>query len=312
MGTNERVDVVDVARFEQFRKKRLEWLSWLNGDDPHSIWRQISALLWDYVLFLTLNDLRNDAAQSQAEGVGFNEPVLRLFDAGFVATQATGIRRLADKRNDVISLQRLVDDMGRNRKLMTREGYLACHGLPYDFRLLKDEHFKNLAATQRGCFFEGLDTKGPNAWHEAERAHDRFDKLSTTSPSRRSRTDTVSTKCVNSLQSKIGSCRDVWKFTTKFIAHAADPSSRTGLSSNPKGVKLGQLSACHKALFRVAAFVGVRLLQNTMSASVPTPQFDPLQNLDKRWIAPNSQERARDCWDRHFDAIKHWESELLG
>jgi hypothetical protein len=310
MNNNEKFDVVEPARFEQFRKKRLEWLSWLNGDDSHSIWKQVSALLWDYVLFLTLNDLRNDASQTHAEGVGFNGPVLRLLDAGFVATQATGIRRLADSRNDVISLKRLVDDMERNRCLVTRESYLACHRLPYDFAKVKGEHFKNLAATQRGNFCEGLETKGPNAWVEAERAHDRFDELSKTSGARL-RTDTVSIECIISLKSKIERCRDVWTFATKFIAHAADPSSRSGLSKSQKGVTLDQLSACHKALSQVAAFIGGRLLQDTVCASVPAPQFDPLENLDKRWIASGSADKARDCWEKHFDTVKQWESEPL-
>src|SRR5208337_5473286 len=87
-------DVVDAVRLEQFKKKHEAWRSCLSGDDLHSIWRQQSSLLWDYALFLTINELRKDAGQNPLKGVGFNAPVLRLFDAGFAVIQVIGIRRL--------------------------------------------------------------------------------------------------------------------------------------------------------------------------------------------------------------------------
>src|ERR1039457_4879895 len=86
-------DVLNTERLQKFLKKREEWLFWLNGDDQHSIWRQITSLLWDYALFKTIRELRVEAAQNPTEGIGFNAPVLHLLESGFVITQATGIRR---------------------------------------------------------------------------------------------------------------------------------------------------------------------------------------------------------------------------
>jgi hypothetical protein len=170
VAVKESPNVLDTARLEQFKKKREEWVSWSNGEDPHSIWNQIAALLWDYVLFLTINDLRKEAAQYPAEGIGFNLPLVRFLDAGFVVTQVTGIRRLTERQwgeptKRVISLRALVADIKDCRELLTREVYLACNGLPYD---------------------------APSGNRESERAHERFDKLSETSPSKRSREDVVS------------------------------------------------------------------------------------------------------------------------
>ena len=112
----EECDVLDKERLRQFRDKRGEWISWLRGHDPHSIWRQITTILWDDVLFRTANDLRRQALDHPSENVGFNDAVLRLFDAGFVATQVTAIRRLTDRQpkdrtKGVISLRRLVADI---------------------------------------------------------------------------------------------------------------------------------------------------------------------------------------------------------
>jgi hypothetical protein len=116
----------DALPNEQFRKKRLEWLSCLNGDDIHAIWRQETSLLWDLALFLTIKELRKDAAQNPKKETGFNEPVFRLLEAGFAATQAVGIRRLAEKQSSnelrrVNSLKALSYDIRANRELLTRE-----------------------------------------------------------------------------------------------------------------------------------------------------------------------------------------------
>src|SRR5271170_3399519 len=99
-------DVVCKEHLRQFRAEKLNWLFWLHDDKQHAIFQQVASLLWDYALFRTLNDLRVRAAQSKTEGVEFNAPILSLLDSGFVAKQAMGIRRLIDKRDNVVSLKR--------------------------------------------------------------------------------------------------------------------------------------------------------------------------------------------------------------
>jgi hypothetical protein len=44
-----------------------------------------------------------------------------FLDQGYVATQILAIRRLLDTRNDVFSLRRLLDDIGKHRLLITQE-----------------------------------------------------------------------------------------------------------------------------------------------------------------------------------------------
>ena len=152
----------DALPNEQFRKKRLEWLSCLNGDDIHAIWRQETSLLWDLALFLTIKELRKDAAQNPKKEVGFNEPVFRLLEAGFAATQAVGIRRLTEKQSSnelrrVNSLKALIDDIRANRELLTREAYLVCRDLPYDPAPIKDKFYESLIASGQFNSYIGLD-----------------------------------------------------------------------------------------------------------------------------------------------------------
>jgi hypothetical protein len=118
-------DFLDKGKGEAFRKVRLRWIEWLHGEDPFSISRQISSMLWDYALFLAINELRRVAESDPQRGVRFNGPVIRLFDAGFATTQAVAIRRLIERpKKDpkwaVISLRRLLNEIEKNSDLMTR------------------------------------------------------------------------------------------------------------------------------------------------------------------------------------------------
>jgi hypothetical protein len=298
-----------------FREKRDIWISWLAGEDLHAIWRQIAQLLWDYAFFQTLNELREEADRKPTEGVGFNPQVLCLLDAGFVATQASGVRRLVDRGKDVISLGRLVDDIRHSHSLLTRENYLACRNLPYDFEQAKEAHFRAMANAPADVAFRGMDTEGPEAWSEAKRAHARFDKLSEKPGTARSKGDLVSARWLDRLASRIKDCENVRIFTNKFIAHAADPSSRSKLTAGQLGVTLRRLAGCHRALLEVAEFVACRILQCSAGASIPTPSFDPLENLDKAWTTPRNPDAGQDTvggiWEHNHDTVEKWRSGAL-
>ncbi len=303
-------DVVERQKMWRFKVKRAEWLVWLDGDDEHSIWRQLTSLLSDYSLFRTVNELRLQATQCPVEGVGFNEPVMRLLDRGFVATQAMGIRRLLDKRKDVISLRRLVDDLEHNLRLMTREVYLAIRRLPYDAAAARVSWEQKMIATGQFEKVKGIATEGSAAWRESERAHERFDELSETTPTSRSRVDVVSPSRFKELGAKLDGCEDMLMFATKYIAHAADPGSRLDLTDVQTGMTLRRLEACLKVLVQVTEFVSP-LLQSDSSVGVAKPQFDVAENLDKSWVAPAQLDDVRGLFGRNCEAIEQWRSERL-
>lgn len=304
-------NAVDTVRLGLFKKKREEWLFCLSGDDVHSIWKQQCALLWDYALFLTVQDLRIEAARNLSDGVGFNAPVLRLFDVGFVVTQLAGIRRLTEKQwkdpsRHVISLRALADDIRQSRDLMTREVYLGLRELPFDPAPARQRVYDRMAASGEKFFFECSDKRGPEEWYESERAHERFDKLSESTPASRTSHDLVSLKWFDMMNTKIESCEDVCALTDKFIAHAANPVSRAVLKEAEAKVSLSRLAECHQALLQVAGFIAGPLLQDSMTAGVPVPQFNLFENLDKAWVNTTGLAKARDYWKRHADEIEKW------
>lgn len=313
----EACDVLDKERVKQLREKRKEWISWLRGNDPHSIWRQITSLLWDDVLFRTVNDLRRHAAENPSAKVGFNGPVLRLFDVGFITTQVTTIRRLTDRqpkdpKKGVISLRRLVADIRAHRELLTREVYVAYDGLPYDPAPAQNAWLdKKVKAGTLGTV-EWLETTGPNAWGTSDMVHRNFDKLAKTStPASRSRTDLISPEWFDWLDERLDVSNDIRKFTDKFVAHAAEPSSRSGLTAAQTGVTLDRLALCHRAIYQVAAFIYGPLLWEGSYGAVPTPQYDHLENLDKGWIKEEESEFAHRFWNQNLEATEKWEAETL-
>src|SRR3546814_15325404 len=85
-------------------------------------------MLWEDMVFRTINECRRLADKSPSQSVGFNRDVASFVDSGYVAKQLLAIRRLTEitKRGDAITLRRILDDMKSNADLFTRE-ISVCH-----------------------------------------------------------------------------------------------------------------------------------------------------------------------------------------
>jgi len=307
-------DVKDRGKLETFRAKRSEWVSWLKSGDPHSIWPQINQILWDDVLFRTINDLRREAIEHPAVGVGFNANVLRLLDAGFVTTQATAIRRLTDKpdggrKRGVLSLRRLIKEIEENRGIITREVYVAYDGLPYDPNAPWQAWIEKQIRDGTVARTSWLPTTGPEAWGASEIVHKNFDRLAGVVPKARSRDDLILLKWFEYLERRLTECDSVRKFVDKFIAHAADPVSREGLTTEEKGVTLDRLRRAQKAIYQVAAFIYGPLLWEGSYGAVPTPHYDHLEYRDKSWLQTDRSASAHEHWRQHLAEVEAWEQE---
>lgn len=309
-------DILDKEKGKAFRQKRLQWMEWLKGEDPHSISRQIHSMLWDDALFCTVNELRKIAATEPENGVGFNGPVIRLFDAGFATTQATTIRRLIEKPKNspkwaVISLRRVLKDIEESLDLITRENYVCYDGLPYDYDSVHKKWLSLLPVTESGVHVGFRPTQGPDAWPMAERVHQNFDILAQVNPKNRKREDRIKFKVLEHLEIQIKKCENIKKYVDKFIAHAAAPETRAGLSNKEKGITLERLETCHKIIYQVASFVLGSLLWEPNLGGLPVPQYDHLKNLDKFWISPENLEKARKKWDEIAKEVPKWDSVSL-
>jgi hypothetical protein len=126
--TAEESDVQNRGALVEYRAKREEWLRWyeLQRDEPNSIQQQIFNMIFLDLAYRILAKPRRDA--SDALQIAARSGLLaHLLDQGYVATQVLAIRRLLDKRKDVVSLRCLFDDIFGHKHLLSREIYV-CFG----------------------------------------------------------------------------------------------------------------------------------------------------------------------------------------
>ena len=172
------------------RAKIKEWEEWLVGNDINSIRNQIYNMIWDSAVFLSINECRKYAPKNDKGEPELNGVIHQFINRCFFETQAITIRRLLDKRSDVISLRRLVEDMGKYCHLLTRGNILAVHGYPYEYeqekRRLTEEAFKNKPSGTVVTMDQDY-----MMCCQAEYVHRTIDSLAGIGPSKRSPDDLV-------------------------------------------------------------------------------------------------------------------------
>jgi len=310
-------DVLDKDRLNRYRNKRAEWKAWLISDDINSIWRQITPMLFYEALFKTIIDLRKFAAMNASNDVGFNEAVMRMIDAGFVAMQAMEIRRLTDKQSNdknksVISLRGLINDIRSNREAITREVYVGYDGLPYDYTASKASWIEQITREGAQRTTESPAMSGSKAWSPAELAHKRFDCLSKCAdPTKRDREDIIVDDLFDRLVSLLDICQDVRTYADKFIAHSAEPANRADLTDSQTSITLNRLTQCHKAIYEVADFILGPLLGLGTCSPMLIPQYNHLANLEKAWLSNDQMNMAREFWTKNVAIIKGWSSDSV-
>lgn len=305
-------DVIDKTKLSEYRTKRSDWVAWLNGNDANGIWQQITALLWDGVLFQTINELRRKSVEDPSDGVGFNGSVLRLIDIGFATTQSMAIRRQCDKsdsknpKRGVWSLRALISDIRKHRHLITREIYVAHDGLPYD----DVEAFNLWANTKPGNevskAVDFVPAKGKSAWGMSQHCHESFDKLACCPMLSRQREDLICQSWLDDLDAELDKCIDIQYYANKFVAHSANFKSREDFGSSSGFVTLEKLQVCQKAIYQVASFLYGPILWIGEYGPLPIPPYNHLENLEKGWIAKDDAHQAYKLWSQHVRSVEEW------
>lgn len=265
---------------EDFTAKRVEWLRMLNGDPIHSISRQVTEILWNDAVFRNLfyHPLRV-ATQHRLNTAWKNRLISGFIERAYVEFQSVRIRRLIDPRanqpnRQVISLRRLVVELLESRALLTRQNYV------------------NRAGTEE----------------ETNRLHALFDRLSGQRPTDRTPDDTVRDSVLDRLLDRInGSKFNRFKdLTDKYIAHAADETSRRTVDEPTLGFSLERFSEVHREVMRITNFVSGILLHDANSVFIPMIQFDPLENLDKEVIPEGRIDELHDILDHYYETVAAW------
>ncbi|WP_369726091.1 hypothetical protein AB8Z38_16245 [Bradyrhizobium sp. LLZ17] len=218
----EQCDVQDKRRLEQYRAKRVVWLSWLETDEHHAIWSTIQSMVWTDVAFRCLTGFTTAGTPTSLENTLLAEALIN----GYFATQILAIRRLVDRGSDVISLPRLVKDIKAHANLLTREHYVCHDGLPYDWkRVQREEMSPQVGRGGRGIW---VSTTGPTAWGTSQMVHDQFDRLSKVSPDQRQRDDLMAASILHKMESWLSASGavELSKWSSVYLAHAGGPKRR--------------------------------------------------------------------------------------
>jgi AbiU2 len=296
---------------QSYRDKRRLWLSWIDLDEHHAIWRVLSSMVWTDVSFKTLTQL----AINDENNALHNTLLAQALINGHVATQVLAIRRLMDNGNtNIISLRRLVKDMRRNFHLFTRENYVCFDGLPYDYEAaLRKEMLEHVG---KGLFWG--QTSGPGAHGTSRMAHQQFDRLACIDPTKRSREDRLPLSLLATIERWLdeSGADELAQWSHAYLAHAGGPEARRRIADLL--VTADKITDAIKALARVTEAISAWLLfaGGRSNSLMPVAQFNPFEKLDKSIMYTGGEDDAYEVWHRLSDDANRYldgvEDELIG
>lgn len=297
-------DVHDRASFVEFRTQRSKWLDLLERDTEHSISAQLSSLVWQDAVFRLLVK----AATSTPDGrqTALNNTLLHeALRSGYVTAMILGVGRLTDppEKNvtrGVVSLKRLISELTNQRALFTRENYVCCDNRYYDPDTIPSPSARGMTL--------GSPTFVPNDLFTSVRLHPIFDTLSGIPAGSRQRTDLIEAARFSGLDDllnvpAIGRLRDL---RNKFIAHAADATSRQALNNPNFRFTFAEADEALQSLCRAYQIIRTDFLCHSDGPIVPVAQFDITEHLDASVTGTEQREELRDEWHSLINERNQW------
>lgn len=307
----EECEVTDFPSLATYRAKRTEWISWYSfqRDDPNNIQRQIVGMVFLDISYRMLARPRGDFGQGP-DIAARNGILAHMLDQGYVASQVLAIRRLLDRRPDVFSIRRLLDDICRNQALITQENFVAHDGSPYD-----PESWRSLPQDVESQIW-GIEAPGLRGYLRSSERHVVFDKLSGVDLPNRSRKDAIRPDVFRKLLSwlECPEAEKLVKLSHKFFAHASDVQSRESMEYS--GVLLKDIQAVQRAIVRVErAITDDILFMGVMRDVVAMQPLGFLTGLDKVYLPAELLAGMDAHWDELKEDRNNWargyESELF-
>jgi hypothetical protein len=283
------------SQLESYRAKHHQWLTWLDADEHHAIWTNLSSMVWTDVSYKTLRQLVIGQEDRNETGCLHNSLIAEQIIQGYVARQVLGIRRLLDKTSGVISLRRLIIDMRSNWPLFTRENYVCHDGLPYDYNAVM---LRGMAA-QAGKDAFWLSTTGPEAWAVSRTAHEQFDRLAGIDPGKRTREDRLPKTLPDTIQGWLdgSGAEELADWSHAYLAHAGGPDRRRQIEDGL--VTADKISEAVRTLVRATEAISAYVLfaSGRLNSLMPVAQFDAFEHLDKPAVQPSHLGEVPGCWD---------------
>lgn len=306
------VDKCDVDKKDeliQFRQKYSQWIVWYETDPHHDICSQLHTLMWEDAAYRAFKEARRFASE-QGPTASINGMLSEFLDRGYVAGQILAMCRVTEDGKSVISLRRMLNDIKKNRHLLTRENFVCHDGLPYDYSQV--QHNEDLALTpeQGGPRWRSRERSSDR--DTSQRTHEAFDRLSGVDASNRSRGDRIDERVFETIKGWLDApiLVALKDRRDKFVAHAAGEPSRQLVSLNDGfgEILLGEIEEAQRTVIRIANAIG-ELLQRSVGGPVPTAQFDVFENLNFPFIPGEHMKKMSDWWDQYSCDREAWARE---
>jgi hypothetical protein len=290
--------VLNQPRLTDYLKKRAQWLSWYEtgAGESNSLQDQWFSMLLSEMSYRVARD---EAARESEWAL--NIPlVAHLLNSGYFSSQVLATRRMLDKRRDVVSLRRLINDIRDNKSLITREVYVSFDGTSYEPALPEIET-------------PGLQPSDSpfSDWNKSRVRQERFDRLSGTGAGLRSRDDLINNSIFQKLDDWIDStaASKLITFSHKYLAHAAEQSSID--PTMPTGASFAEVEGIHKAVAQsMRAIYDIVLSSGIYSEVVPGVPLGFFGNVWHGTQLSPSTARMNKHWDEMADERNEWAMNL--
>lgn len=270
----------------KLNEKFKEWKNWYSEDD-NSVCAQIRDMLWDSAVFNAINEARKYATTDAQGKPELNELVHGLINRSFLKTQSLSIRKLYS-RNNAFSLGRLINDMKKNSKLLTRENIISALELPYNYeRAVNDGHQTN-------------NSKMIGEGACSEYVHKNVDLLTGVKPAQRQPNDTVQDGVFDRLNKLLGKCKPIANFVDKRVAHT------TTANKNLK-ISLAKIHKAHGRIVKIAVYIGRYLLDESTEWTNFLPSYagsNKFEHFEKPWVRQADITKLENFWSKYEKRIE--------
>jgi|GEM_PF-4217744 len=310
------------SEVEQLREKYGQWLHSFSGDEPNSITNQIQELNRNSAFYHAFNAARHHIPQRPSDGQAIVNDFLHLYiDKANLALQLTGIRRLMDRSvaegsRGVHSLRNLIEDIGENARLITRQNVFGMFGLELDVSERKRQESREAlveAVSGKRCRDMGNSMKVM----ACEMWHSHMDLLCGVKEYERQDTDSLDVqRCAEIVVELENICEPACEFANKFIAHASTTESQKSVPEELLKPTMYKMWLAEAAVCKVASFVSVGLLDGPCIATLTLLPFGSFKHLDCLFSSGEAEKAMQTEWDAHESRLSscarwNWRESLI-
>ncbi len=290
------------------------WKNWeacLNRNDPNSIFRQITTMIWDTGVYRIILAGRQLKVEKNPQSPELNDTLHFFIDRNYFHSQSLIIRRITDDRYPltgkmgVFSLKALLKDIESYKKELTRETFLELRNMPYDYKEIQSRELKYALSQPAGTAFfipPELD------WESIEDAHSVFDRLANLSANNRNPEDQIDSNVFRRLHERLTLCTEISLYADKFIAHSSTPESRVSQNYDETTITVDKLWKAHRVIFNVALFLSETIFGiDRMALAIENPSL--FMFWEKPLFENGEFDSIRDSFDKYRKETETWQSD---